>query len=111
MTDAEIVEFAREFRDGVLGGGSSRLMCFAICAPLETLLGLSGVECELVEADFGYINHVWLKLPNGDILDPTADQFGFEPVYLGPLPWQYERLMANKSKPVQTAYVAAEERP
>jgi hypothetical protein len=55
-----------------------------------------GVETELVEADFGWTNHCWLALPDGRILDPTADQFvghgaTLPPVYLGPLPVIYQR--------------------
>jgi hypothetical protein len=89
MTDAQLVEFASEFREGILDGTPSWMMCFAVCAPLVTLLDIHGVKAEMVEGDLGEFNHVWLKLADGRVLDPTADQFnefGFDPmppVYLG----------------------------
>lgn len=90
MTDAELIEFATEFREGLLDGHPSNWMCFAVCAPLLSLLRLHGVDAELVEGDLGVCNHVWLRLPDGRVLDPTADQFNahqieqLPPVYLGP---------------------------
>lgn len=65
-------------------------MCFAVCAPLQGLLSASGIETELEGINFPEVNHYFLRLPDGRILDPTADQFGLEPVYLGPMPLQYE---------------------
>ncbi len=95
MTDAELIKFTTEFREGILNGDRSIWMCFAICAPLVTLLNLSGVKAELIESDLGEFNHYWLRLEDGRALDPTADQFnnyqfaslgagGLPPVYLGP---------------------------
>lgn len=84
MTDAELIEVATDFRAGLLGGRPSTDMCFAVSAPLQGLLSaLYGVETVLEEVDFGDTNHVWLRLADGRILDPTADQFGKAPVYLG----------------------------
>lgn len=68
-------------------------MCFAVCAPLQAWLEAGGVESNLITADFPQMNHVWLELSDGRILDPTADQFGLEPVYLGALPAVYARWM------------------
>lgn len=63
-------------------------MCFAVCAPLAGLLRLHGIEARVVEgfpSDGDFYNHVWLELPDGRVLDPTADQFAdMPPVYLGP---------------------------
>lgn len=92
MTDAEIVEFAREFRQGILGGRPSAWMCAAVCLPLAGLLRVSGVPCECVESDLGGMNHFWIKMADGRALDPTGDQFWehmrMQPkmpdVYLGP---------------------------
>lgn len=85
MTDTELVEFAADFREGVLGGRGSALMCAAVCMPLVTLLGLYGVEAKLMESETDACNHIWLLLADGRVLDPTADQFeGMPPVYLGP---------------------------
>ena len=86
MTDPELVDFATEFRTGILDGRSSKSMCFAVCAPLASLLHLHGVETEVVESDLGETNHFWIRLADGRVLDPTADQFdkSLPPVYLGP---------------------------
>ena len=91
MNDGEILEFAKDFREGILDGDSSEMMCFAVCAPLETLLNMYGVDCELIEGSVGNCNHYWLELSDGRILDPTADQFNnldrrFPEVYLGAKP-------------------------
>lgn len=88
-TDKQIIEFANEFREGILDGGPSEMMCFAICAPLVALLQMSGVPAEMVKGAFGDYEHYWLKLRDGRVLDPTADQFNallpapMPPVYLG----------------------------
>jgi hypothetical protein len=90
MTDAELIDFVTDFREGILDGSSSEGYCYMICAPLVTLLNMNGVKAEMVGGDFGEFNHFWLKLEDGRVLDPTADQFnafGFGPmprVYLGP---------------------------
>ena len=91
MDDKELVEFASDFRESILNGRSSDLMCAAVCWPMETLLNLYGVECRSITTHEavtrnGPSNHVWIKLADGRALDPTADQFGDEypPVYLGP---------------------------
>lgn len=91
MSDEELIEFATDFRDGILGGRPSNWMCAAVCWPLSTLLGMHGVKNKSVESDLGHMNHVWLKLADGRALDPTADQFNglfpamnLPPVYLGP---------------------------
>lgn len=89
MSDRQLRKFVAGFRRGILAGQPSAFMCFAVCAPLQTLLSLAGVHTELTEANFLDINHVWLTLPDGRIIDPTADQFGLEPVYIGPLPLLY----------------------
>lgn len=90
MTDPELIEFATEFRDGILDGRPSDFMCAMVCWPLSTLLGMNGVENIAVESDLGHMNHFWLKLADGRALDPTADQFNalfpdlkLPPVYLG----------------------------
>lgn len=91
MTDEELVHIATDFREGMLDGEPSAMMCAMVCWPLAGLLACYGVEAEAVEGDLGHINHIWLKLPDGRALDPTADQFNdmfpkmnLPPVYLGP---------------------------
>lgn len=93
MTDRELVKFVSEFLDGKNSPGTSRGMCAAICEPLSSLLELCGVPNEVVVSDHEclpdseWMDHVWLRLADGRALDPTADQFGYAPVYLGdPLP-------------------------
>ena len=90
MTDAELIEFALEFRAGILDGRDSKFMCAMVCEPLSGLLQMYGVKTEVIESDLGEYNHVWLRLADGRALDPTADQFNWlfpdlamPPVYLG----------------------------
>ena len=84
MTDAELIEFATEFREGILDGAPSRMMCFAVSAPLAGLLNFYGVDAKTVEGDVGNMNHIWIELSDGRVLDATADQFDDMPaVYLG----------------------------
>lgn len=89
MTDDELIDFAAGFREGILDGKPSEMMCFAVCVPLEGLLRFHGIEVELVEGDSDECNHFWLRLADGRVLDPTADQFNEDraeplpPVYLG----------------------------
>lgn len=89
MNDQEIIDFAMSFRDGILSGHESDWLCFAISAPLQALLSGYGIDTAIVEVDLGECNHVFLKLKDGRVLDPTADQFNWcndekmPPVYLG----------------------------
>jgi hypothetical protein len=91
MTDAELIEFATEFRDELLDGRPSAWMCAMVCWPLSGLLSRYGVPNRAIESDLGHMNHIWLLLDDGRALDPTADQFNvmfpnmnMPPVYLGP---------------------------
>ena len=96
MSDRELCKIASGVRRGILGKQSSDRMCLAVCLPLQGYLSFfCRLETELVEGDFDHINHYWLKLPDGRILDPTADQFStperpMPKVYLGPLPDWYK---------------------
>jgi hypothetical protein len=110
MTDDELKEFCFDFREGILEGDSPESMCFAISAPLEGLLNIYGVPAELIEFEIegveGITNHFCLKLPDGRILDATADQFN-EPlekkmpkVYLGEIPNWYKSF--NHPRPTVT---------
>ena len=91
MKDRELVKIATSFRRGLLGKKSSWMMCAVVSWPLASLLrGLYGIDCECVESDLGFCNHIWIKLPDGRALDATADQFNHlsstqnPTVYLGP---------------------------
>lgn len=89
-TDKQLVEFSTAFRDGILEDHLPTLACFMVSAPLAALLQIHGVQCDLVESDLGWCNHVWIRLADGRALDPTADQFNYldrakmPMVYLGP---------------------------
>lgn len=93
MTDDELIGFSMEFRKGILGSNGSPVgMCFAVSAPLVALLGVYGIDAELVESDLSAhpdsicYEHFWIRLADGRVLDPTFDQFCSEepiPVYLG----------------------------
>jgi len=94
LTDKELLIFVAEFRAGLLGGASARGMCAVVCWPLVSLLAAVGVEAELEDLDWsdaprGLLNHVIIRLADGRVLDPTADQFGLASVYLGPMPEIY----------------------
>lgn len=104
-SDRQLKYFATEFRRGILAGKPSDLMCFAICAPLQSLLKAThNLDLELVEGRVSNCDHFWLKLPDGRVLDPTADQFndlGFPrmpKVYLGPASLIHSRVVKNADK-------------
>jgi hypothetical protein len=94
-SDKALLGMVSGFRTGILNGGSPNFMCFAICAPLQSLLSIEGIEVALIKGwvDCGDydMEHVWLQLEDGRVLDPTADQFplSLPPVYLGEQPAQY----------------------
>jgi len=90
MTDAELIEVAAGFREGMLGDADSTGTCAMVCWPLAGFLeAMHGIECECIESDLERTNHVWIKLADGRALDPTADQFEqangsrYPAVYLG----------------------------
>jgi hypothetical protein len=91
MQHSELLKLVTDFREGILDGKPSVRMCFAVCAPLSSYLDFVGVENELIEGEAGDMQHFWIKLPDGNIIDPTADQFfllwgcnKMPPVYIGP---------------------------
>jgi len=100
MTDTEIKKIASGFTKGLLGKRKSNSMCLAVTAPLQGYLSFCGLETELIEGEIkvGKItwNHFWLKLPDGRILDPTANQFktpdgkDMPKLYLGKKPDWYK---------------------
>jgi hypothetical protein len=99
VKDATLKRIAKEMRAGILGKRSSRLMCMAISAPLQGMLSaVYNFETELETVDFPHSDHVWLRLPDGRILDATADQFGLDPVYLGQVPELYQSWMKAARK-------------
>lgn len=78
-----------EFRKGILGSRDSDLMCLAVCSPLQGYLKCLGIETNLVCGTFLGVEHYWLTLTDGTIIDPTQDQFAsalfpMPKVYIGP---------------------------
>jgi hypothetical protein len=91
MTDRQLKSIARGMRAGIIGRRSSRLMCMAISAPLQGYLSaVCDFDTELETVEFPHSDHVWLRLPDGRILDATADQFGLDKIYLGQVPDLYQ---------------------
>lgn len=98
LSDKRIVRIATDFRRGMIGDKPGDLCCAMICWPLAPLLRMSGLEVAAIESWFDdqpdvlFDAHIWLLMPDGRALDPTADQLvrmGFPhldlpPVYLGP---------------------------
>lgn len=93
MTKRELLRSVREFRRGILDGGTSDNMCFMVCVPLVGFLSAFGVEADLQEGEVMGCHHYWLTLSDGRIIDPTADQFPhiarLPAVYVGPQPDHY----------------------
>lgn len=112
MTDKELLRIVTGFRKGILGRRKSLKMCYAICCPLQGYLSITGFETVLTEGKIKLashnkgitINHFWLTLKDGRIIDPTADQFngmGYDampPVYLGEKPSYYMKKRSKKKQ-------------
>ncbi len=76
LTSNDLLDCALEFRQGILENGSPARMCFAVCTTLQGFLSaIYNFETELTEGAIGEHQHYWLTLPDGQIIDPTADQF------------------------------------
>lgn len=97
MTDKQIGRIAKQFRSGILKRGqTSRMMCAAVSYSLQGYLSALGEETECIEVSLENINHVFLRLMDGRILDATADQFGGPPVYLGEPLWYHRNFEDSK---------------
>ena len=89
MSDKQLLNIVTGFREGLLSGESSTFRCGMVSYALQGFLSLYEVETKLVSLNFAEINHMFLQLPDGRIIDATADQFGLPPVYIGPMPLLY----------------------
>jgi hypothetical protein len=99
----DLMALVGDFRQGIvdgIGGGSSASMCDAVCFPLQGFLAFAEnieTRCRygFFETSSGALQHYWLEMENGEIIDPTADQLeahGFPKlpgVYIGPRPGFY----------------------
>lgn len=95
MTDAELIAECLAFRSGILAGRKSGGMCAVVCLALGGYLsGIVGIKVDIIQGvtdidAVEWCNHVWLRMPDGRVLDPTMDQFNeamgehFPAVYLG----------------------------
>ena len=99
MTDGQLLKAASGFRKGLLKNHSSESMCFVVTYPLQGYLSFLGFKTALIEGEIDcgdhIVGHFWLRLPDGRICDPTADQFSIPerampPVYIGEKPNWYE---------------------
>jgi hypothetical protein len=98
MSAKELIGVARAFRKGLLEGAPSRGMCAIVTLPLQGMLSAWGVESEYCHVFLDTINHVFLKLPDGRVLDATADQFdGFPDVYLGAPQWIHRNAVEKET--------------
>jgi len=99
MTDKQLISVARAMRRGILGKRPSAKQCMVVSASLQGYLSaVHGVQTELITVDFPEIDHVFLKLADGRILDPTADQFGLDAIYLGEMPELYRGWIGETQK-------------
>lgn len=90
MTDEELIYVCTEFRSGLLNNSDSTSMCAVVSWAIQGYLSsVCNVNIECFTTDLSdntntdAANHVWLLLPDGRVLDPTYDQFGGDPIYLG----------------------------
>ena len=94
FTDAELIDVCRDFRHGMIGEGTpGDGFCAMVSWPLAAYLrACCGINADCVQTDLKdhptaqCYEHVWIRLADGRVLDPTFDQFcSEEPVdiYLG----------------------------
>lgn len=88
LTNEQIKVIAIEFRKGMLGRKSSKGQCAKVSWALQGYLSFLGLKTKVCQGDVGAWNHLWLELPNGTVIDATADQFNnskrkHPPVYIG----------------------------
>ncbi len=104
MTDKKLLKYVTGFRKGILSGKSPDGQCYAVCAPLSSLLGIYGqknglANCDLFFGDDTY-DHYVIELSDGRIMDPTASQFNhlskviMPDVYIGKRPEWYENYIS-----------------
>lgn len=107
-TDDGLIEFAREFTEGLLGNNYNPLgKCFIVCFPLSGYLQFNGVNNRVLEVEIEVgdllAEHFCILLTDGRILDTTASQFistetkmRMPKVYLGVKPDWYKLVYPKK---------------
>lgn len=89
-TDSQLKTMCREFRKGMIGRMSSEGRCAMISWALQGFLSFAiRLDTQVYESEVGDWNHLYLVLPDGRVIDCTADQFNkrmkkrYPQVYLG----------------------------
>lgn len=99
METNKIIQIAKSFTKGILGGKPTTDMCYMVCSPLVAFLSGSGIECTLTEGDIIHceqeLHHFWITLADGRIIDPTADQFGLLNIWVRKQPSYYHPYTAK----------------
>lgn len=84
--DKQLKTFCREFRKGMLERMSSKGKCAMVSWALQGYLSWAlKLKTKVYEGEVGEWNHLWLVMPDGRVIDCTADQFGkkYPKVYIG----------------------------
>ncbi len=102
MNVRELKQVCSGFRRGLIKKREGDMMCAIVCYPLSGYLSILGERTEIVEVSLRYSNHVFLRLSDGRVLDPTADQFGGPKVYIGPPLWYHEDLGITYLTPLES---------
>ena len=85
-TDAQLKTMCREFRKGMLDRMSSKGKCAMVSWALQGFISFAtGIQTKVYECEVGEWNHLYLMMPDGRVIDCTADQFGkkYPQVYIG----------------------------
>ena len=90
MSDRELKNLCASFRKGLIKNREGDMMCGVVSYALQSYLSFLGQPCEIEEVDLKRCNHVFLRLPDGRVLDGTADQFGGPKIYLGEPLWYHK---------------------
>ena len=86
LSDTDLLDIATQFRDAIVRDRPSTFYCGLVCRPLAGYLAFLGLNVDTKEIRGSRGNHMYLLLPDGRVLDPTADQYDatLPKVYLGP---------------------------
>ena len=98
MDDRQLKRICSGFRSGLLKRREGDMMCAVVCYPLQGYLSMLGQDALIEEVDLKSSNHVFLRLPDGRVLDPTADQFGGPKVYIGEPLWYHQDSVSSPSQ-------------
>ena len=89
MTDRDLKSLCAGFRKGLIKKREGDMMCGVVSYALHGYLSFLGIKAEIEDVVLKHSNHVFLRLPDGRVLDATADQFGGPKIYLGSPLWYH----------------------